>query len=58
MLIVAGLLAIGVAVADLATGESTHPLLPTSINNVLTQEWDAALLLAGAGSIFYAVNYA
>jgi hypothetical protein len=58
ILIVAGLVGIAVALADLSTGKSSTPILPAVVGNELTQEIDVALLVSGAIGLFYAVSYA
>lgn len=58
VLIVGGLIALAISLADLATGKSNTPILPATIGNQLTQEVDVALLVSGAIGIFWAVNYA
>ena len=39
---------VGVALADIATGNSDKPLLPSFLTNVLTQQADFILIAAGA----------
>lgn len=53
-LLVLGFVAVGVAVADLATGNNEHQLLPEFIGGNLTQQTDLLLGAAGAGLLFFA----
>jgi hypothetical protein len=45
---IAAIALIGVALADIATGNSDKPLLPSFLTNVLTQQADFILIAAGA----------
>jgi hypothetical protein len=55
-LTVLGILAIGVAVADLATGNSNHSILPDVIGDHLDQQSDLLVGATGAGLLWFAVT--
>jgi hypothetical protein len=55
-LIVLGIIAVGIAVADLAAGNSNHPILPEFVGNHLDQQTDLLVGGAGAGLLFFATS--
>lgn len=46
------ILIIGIAGVDLLFGNTCKPILPSFIGNVLTQQWDILLIIAGVLIIF------
>jgi hypothetical protein len=52
--IVLGFVALGVALADLATGNSNHPLLPAVVGDHLEQQDDLIIGAVGAGALWLA----
>ena len=42
-----------VAAADLATGQSNQPILPSAIGNLLTQQIDFLLLIVAAALLLF-----
>lgn len=53
-LIVLGFVALGVALADMATGNTDHPILPSIVGNHLDQQSDLAVGAVGAGCLWFA----
>lgn len=56
--VVVGGVVIAVAVADLGWGNTTSPVLPGFIGDMLTQNTDIFLILLAVMAIFLTVNYA
>jgi len=52
-LVIGGFLLIGIALADLAAGNSDHPILPAFVGNQLSQQGDLLALAVGGGALFY-----
>lgn len=55
-LIVAGILAVGISVADLAAGNSNHPILPGFVGDHLDQQADLVIAATGAGLLYLALT--
>lgn len=49
-------LMIGVALADLAYGQTSNPILPDFIGNELDQEKDLALVGLGGAGLWYSIT--
>jgi hypothetical protein len=56
--VIVGGAVIAVAVADLAWGNTSTPVLPTAVGDLLTQNTDIFLILLAVTAIFLTVNYA
>jgi hypothetical protein len=53
LMIGSGLIVV-IALADLATGKSSTPILPDALGNMLTQERDVFLLIGSVAGLWYA----
>ena len=52
-MIIGGFLLIAVGLADLALGNTNHPVLPAAIGDNLTQQSDLAVLAVGGGALWF-----
>jgi hypothetical protein len=51
---VLGFIAVGIALADMATGNTNHPLLPDVVGDHLEQQDDLIIGAVGAGALWLA----
>lgn len=56
IVLVVGLIATAIAIADVATGNTNHPILPDFIGGHLDQQEDLLLGAVGGATIWFALT--